>query len=80
MKVIGFNKSDFTTKDGKEICGMRLYLTAPLTGNGKGLSCESIYMTDEKLARCNYTPNLGDEVMVSYNRFQKPEAITRIKD
>lgn len=82
MKVIGFRKNDFTGKDGKEIYGMRLYLTAPLSGNGKdadGQSCESIYMTDEKLARCGYTPKVGDEVNVSYNRYQKPDNITLIK-
>ena len=78
MKIIGFKKSDFAAKDGKQIHGTRLYLSAPLS-DGEGLFCESIYMTDEKLARSGYTPCLGDEVVVSYNRFRKPDAIVPVK-
>ena len=82
MNVIGFKRNDFTGKDGKEIYGMRLYLTAPLSGNGKdadGQSCDSIYMTDEKLARCGYTPKVGDEVTLMYTRSGKVSAIFPIK-
>ena len=82
MTVIGFKRSDFTSKDGKEVHGIRLFLTAPQAGNGKdvdGLSCESVYFTDEKLARNAYTPRVGDEVSISYNRYHKPENITHIK-
>lgn len=53
-----------------------------MSGNGKdadGQSCESIYMTDEKLARCGYTPKVGDEVTLMYTRSGKVSAIFPIK-
>ena len=45
----------------------------------EGEACECVYMTDDKLARCGYVPKVGDEVNVSYNRYRKPDNITRIK-
>jgi len=81
MKVIGYKRNDFTGNDGKEIHGMRIYLTTSQASgpDTDGEACESIYMTDDKLARCGYTPKVGDEVNVSYNRYRKPDNITRIK-
>lgn len=80
MKVIGWNRSDFTTKDGTEIKGVRLHLSGPLPeGEGDGVACESVYVTDAKLARSSYTPKVGDEIVISYNGFGKPNTIIRVK-
>lgn len=36
---------------------------------------DRIYITDAKLAKCGYTPHVGDEVNVTYNKFGKVAAI-----
>ena len=36
-------------------------------------------MTDDKLAKCGYTPQVGDEVTLTYNKFGKAAAIMLIK-
>ena len=81
MKIIGYQRSNFKGDQGNEIRGMRIYLTSPLTSGQdvEGEACECVYMTDDKLARCGYVPKVGDEVNVSYNRYRKPDNITRIK-
>lgn len=57
----------------------RLYrlsiLSYPITGDGAGQACDRIYITDAKLAKCGYTPHVGDEVNVTYNKFGKVAAI-----
>lgn len=79
-KVVGYIRSNFTAKDsGTHITGYNIYLAYPLTGDeAEGQGVERIYMTDSKLAMCGYTPAVGDEVMIAYNRFGKASTITRI--
>ncbi len=80
MKIEGFKRSNFTTKDGAPIHGLNLYVSYPATGEeAEGLICERLYMTDAKLAMCGYTPKVGDEVTVSYNKFGKPASIFPVK-
>ena len=64
MKLIGFRKSDFLSKEGTSITGYTVYLSYPITGDGAGQACDRIYITDAKLAKCGYTPHVGDEVNV----------------
>lgn len=75
MKLIGFRKSDFLSKEGTSITGYTVYLSLPITGDGAGQACDRIYITDAKLAKCGYTPHVGDEVNVTYNKFGKVAAI-----
>lgn len=80
MFIQGFKRADFTSKEGTPITGYNLYLSYPLTGeDADGSACERYYMTDAKLAKSGYTPHVGDEVNVSFNRFGKPDIITVIK-
>lgn len=80
MKVIGFKRADFMSKEGAPITGYNLYLSYPITSeDADGSACERYYMTDAKLARSGYKPHVGDEVNVSFNRFGKPDIITVIK-
>ena len=79
MKLIGFKRNDFNTKEGVPITGYNLYLTYPVTGpEAEGMVAERIYVSDGKLAKCGYKPRVGDEVAVVYNRYGKPEAITKV--
>ena len=61
MKVIGIRKSSFKGKDGTTVSGVNLYLTEPVK-NGEGLSCDRVYVLDQRLNQCGYVPKLGDEV------------------
>lgn len=80
MKVTGFKRADFTSKEGAPITGYNLYLSYPISGeDADGSAFERYYMTDAKLAKCGYTPRVGDEVNVSFNRYGKPDFITVIK-
>ena len=73
MKLIGFKRNDFTTREGVTITGYNLYLTYPATGpEAQGMVAEHIYMTDAKLAKCGLDAGkfkVGSEVTVQYNRF-----------
>ncbi len=79
MKVIGFKRADFMSKEGAPISGYNLYLSYPITGeDADGSACERYYMTDAKLARSGYKPHVGDEVNVSYIISDKSEEIARV--
>ncbi len=79
MKLIGFKRNDFSTKEGVTITGYNLYLTYPATGpEAQGMVAEHIYMSDAKLAKCGLDAGkfkVGAEVTIQYNRFGKPDAI-----
>lgn len=78
MKIIGYKRNNFTTREGTVINGINIYLTYPVTGtDAEGMVAERIYMSDGKLAKCSYKPRIGDEVTVVYNRYGKPEAIAK---
>ena len=79
MKIIGYKRNDFTSKEGAVITGMNLYLAYPVAGpEAEGMVAERIDVSDGKLAKCGYKPRVGDEVTVVYNRYGKPEAITKV--
>ncbi len=77
MKVIGIRESSFETKDGNQIDGMSIYCTYPMSGKGvySGEACERVYITKKRLYDCGYTPVVGDEIKVMYNRFGKVDSI-----
>lgn len=76
MKIIGMKKSDFTTKEGTMVTGYNVYLTYELTGDGAdGLGCERVYLTQAKLDKSGFKPEVGDTVELTYNRFGKVAAI-----
>ena len=79
MKVIGYKRSDFVTKDGVSVTGLNIYLTYAATGtDAEGVVAERVYVSDAKLAKSGYKPRVGDEVNIMYNRFGKPETITKV--
>lgn len=79
MKLIGYKRNNFMTKEGKTVTGLNLYLAYPVTGpDAEGMTAERVYMSDAKLAKCGYKPRVNDEVTVLYNRYGKAEAISKI--
>jgi len=77
MKVIGFTRNSFVGRDGNNINGINLYVSHPIVNNGEGVSVENIYLSDAKLSRCGYSPKIGDEVQVYFNRYGKVEMIVK---
>ena len=78
MKVIGFRKSSFKGDDGQVVSGVNLFLTEKCE-KGEGLSCDRIYVMDRILAASGYTPKLGDEVIIEWNRWGKCSGIRLAK-
>lgn len=72
--IIGVRSSSFKGSDGTEITGKTIFLTEPLE-KGEGHSAERVFLTMDKLLKCQYDPKVGDEVHIEYNRFGKCSAI-----
>ncbi len=76
--VIGFEKNDFRTKDGKEISGYNVYLSDDIEET-KGLGCrvERVYLSDSKIAAngIDLDSLYEHEVAISYNRWGKVDEI-----
>lgn len=81
MKLIGYKRSDFTTKDGVEVKGVYVYFAEPINVDGVGLKTEKFFLSDNKQASMNVNLDalVGKEVAISYNKWQKPESIIEIK-
>lgn len=80
MIVLGFQRNDFETPDGKIITGYNFYLGQELSGpDADGQRVERIYLSDKRLSESNYKqPSVGDDVIINYNRFGKPSGIYKI--
>ena len=79
MKLMGYKRNDFTSKEGVVVTGYTLYLSCPAMGpEAQGMAAEHIYMTDAKLARCGLDAGkfkIGAEVTIQYNRYGKPDSL-----
>lgn len=76
MKLLGYKRSDFNTKDGKRITGINVYLSEEIDPKlGAGISVERVYLTDDKINRNNISIKalLSKDVKVFFNRFGKIE-------
>lgn len=78
MKVVGYRRNDFVTKEGKPVTGCRIYLATDIPADsGEGISVRDMYLSDHKMAelQINLRELLGQEVKVYYNEYRKPETI-----
>ena len=72
MKIIGYRRSDFVTKEG------RIYLATEIASqNGEGVFVRDMYLSDAKMAelKINLHDLMGREVKIFYNEYRKPENI-----
>ena len=71
-KVIGMRPTvyDFKDKEGKQIYseGFTFYISYPQKDT-EGVACDKVYLSNSKF---NELPNIGDEIEIFYNRFNKP--------
>lgn len=81
MKIIGYRKSDFTTKDGVSVTGYSVYIATEIDPRrGAGVSVERQYLSDAKLAKegINLADLLDREVKVYYNRYGRVDSIVPV--
>ena len=82
MKIIGYKRTNFKTKDGAEITGFNVYVENEINPeHGKGVQVDRMYLSDNKLAResINLEVMLNKEVKIYYNRYGKPDSIVLAK-
>lgn len=72
-KVIGFREVSFTGTTGEVVDGYNLFIATDIhPRDGEGVSCERIFVTKAKLAKCEYNiPAVDVAVEVMYNRYGK---------
>ena len=78
MKIIGYRRSDFVTKEGRPVTGCRIYLASEIASqNGEGVFVRDMYLSDAKMAelKINLHDLMGREVKIIYNEYRKPENI-----
>ena len=78
MKIIGYRRSDFVTKEGRPVPGCRIYLATEIASqNGEGVFVRDMYLSDAKMAelKINLHDLMGREVKIFYNEYRKPENI-----
>ena len=72
MRIVGLEQKTFSFDDGKTVSGLYIYLTDK-ADNVEGLRTERIFISNAKLQ--GYSPALGDNINVFYNRFGKVQCI-----
>lgn len=83
MRIIGYRKADFTTKDGIEIKGWNAYIATEIDPRyGNGVAVERLYLSERKLERegIDLEKILNHELRVYYNRYGKVDSITVLSD
>jgi len=81
MQVLGYEKASFYFNDGHSVSGSYLYLKVDEPNRIKnvvGMKTERIFLSDTKLANSNYTPKVGDNINVYYNRYGKVDSVQKV--
>ncbi len=72
--LVGIRPSSFKGDRGETISGRNICPVYPLE-KSEGQGTGRVFLTDDRLLRCGYSPKVGDDVRVEYNRFGKPAGI-----
>lgn len=76
MKIIGVKNTSFTGSDGTQVEGMTFYATEAIDAKrGHGERAERFFLSKAKLAALDFTPAVGQETEVLYNRYGKIAAL-----
>lgn len=76
MTIVGIKQSSFTGTDGTKISGLYLHLLC-VDESVEGNSVERIFVSEKKLG--DYSPEIGDEIDIRYNRFGKVDRVELVK-
>ena len=75
-KIVGTQNTSFTGKDGTQVEGKTIHTTEPSDPKrGKGEAGEKIFLSASKVAELDFTPEVGDEIEVLYNKFGKVQTL-----
>jgi len=79
-KIVGIIPVAFQGRDGGMVEGKSLFVTAPLdpTKGGEGCSAEKIFLSKARFNDLDFTPKVGDEVEILYNRFGKVAVLRKV--
>lgn len=78
--IVGIETVDYV-KDGKPIKGQRFHTTEEIpVGHGIGKKSDKFFLSDIKLAMLDFTPAVGDNVAVYYNRYGSISHIAQVDD
>lgn len=69
MTVLGFKKVNFKAQNGDQITGMSYWLSEPIMEYGEGVQVVKVFISSSR--SLSFTPSVGDEVNVVYNRYGK---------
>lgn len=78
MKIVGYRKADFKTKDGVEVTGYNAYIATEIDPRfGAGVAVERVYLSDAKIARekIDLAKLMGKDIKTYFNRFGKIDCI-----
>lgn len=81
MTIIGYERADFSTKDGTKVTGVHVYVGRPAAPTlGEGSVVERVYVSDRKIEACglDLSKAIGKEVQIYYNRYGKVASIVQI--
>lgn len=75
-KIVGKMVSSFKGSDGTQVEGIRFFITEKMDPRrGEGVTAERVFLSNKKLALLDFTPEVGNEVQVFYNRFGKVDSM-----
>lgn len=75
--LIGYRRVNFQTDDGRQIHGYNLYYLINMDSGSDqdGSRGDKVYVPDNVLNEMGYTPSVGDQVTICYNRYGKVSKI-----
>lgn len=80
-KVIGIENVHFTGRDGNEVDGKRIHFTDPIdAGRGIGDAGDKIFLSAAKLAALGFTPAVGMDVDILYDKGGRVKAVAVVDD
>lgn len=80
-KIVGVSNVEFTTDAGKTITGSTIYYTEPLEPDrGSGCFAGKLFLSAAKLAALGYSPLVGQEVELLFDRNGKVKAVNVVDD
>lgn len=65
--IVGVRTSSLRGARGETVTGKNIFFTEPLS-DGEGVSAKRVFLTTEKLLKCQYGPKVGDDVRIEYER------------
>lgn len=74
--LYGYERSDFTAKDGRQVVGYWFYLARPIRQDrGAGSAFDKVYISQAKLPG-GQLPPLGSVVDILYNKYGKVASVS----